>query len=294
MDKAFVELGTLLNDTPENVKAALTGNDEAAAIGIITKFKESHKVYSNADFEAYQNNLKQNYVSELATLAKQGKAPQELHAVIKGSVLEQTTKKLAEKYGITDPVTSIEDLTDKLQKKDVSAEKIAKELEAVKADYVKNMAEKDELLSKRSEEVDNELANIHLSNTLNSMPLDYKAEAIDKQRELLNNAVNANYTRKWDRDKKTVVFFKGEQMLKDPKTLEPLKSSEVYRMTAVDYGFNLKQESTSGRGDSGTGAPITTTKEEWIAARKATRPGGTLLDADYKEFNQIFQKPQTK
>jgi len=293
MEKAFVELGTLLNETPENVKTAFTGNDEAAAIGLITKFKESHKIYGNEEFEAYSNNLKQSYVSELSQLAKQGKAPKEIHSVIKGAVLEQTTKSLAEKYGITEPVNSIEDLAEKLQKTDVSAEKLRKELDSVKADHMRILSEKEQLIATRNTEVDNELAQIHLNTTLNSLPLDYKAEALPKQRELLDNAVKANYTRKWDSERKAVVFLKGEQIVKDPKTLEPLKAEEIYKATAVDYGFNLKQADTGGRGEGGTNTPPAVTKEDWIAARKKDRKDGILLDADYKEFQSIF-KTQTQ
>jgi hypothetical protein len=294
MENFFVELGTLLNTTPENVKAVVTSNDEAKALSLITEFKANNKVYNNTDLEAYTNNVKNNYVSELANLAKEGKAPQELHSVIKGSVLEQTTKKLAEKWGITEPVKSIEELYEKAVKTDVSAANYKTELDEYKMQHQTIISDYERKLSEEQKRVDGELSRLDINNTLNALKFEVEEDKQQMQRELLDAAVSKKYAIKWDAEKKRNVVFEGEKMLKHDKTLEPIAPIEIYKQVAQAYGLPIAKPKPDGRGEPDAGQSTSgLTKQQWIEKRMGDNQkqfgNSNLTAADYKEMNEKFK-----
>ena len=68
MKKIYVELATLLKQKPEDVEAAFTSEDETAAISLINGFSTNNKIYSNAEFETFVTNTKQNLAERMTML----------------------------------------------------------------------------------------------------------------------------------------------------------------------------------------------------------------------------------
>ena len=293
MDKFYVELGTLLNTTPEDVKTLISSNDEAKALGLIESFKNSNKVYKNEEFETFVNNTKNDtkteHVLEMQQLAKQGKLPRELHSVIKGSVLEQEQKRIAEQFGITDPVSSLDDVISKIAKSDGNTEKVLKELESLKTTHQSIVSDYEAKLLNEQSKVNSELTNISKLNLLNNLPLDVEEAKRENQITMLDAVVNQKYLIKWDAEKKRLVAFENEQIVKDTKTLEPVAVSELYKKVGNDFGIAFKQ-SISGRGDgSRVEDPNGLNKDAWIQERMK-KNNGALTNADMIEFNKLFPK----
>jgi hypothetical protein len=285
MKKLYVELAALLQTKAEDVEAMFTESKEDGLIALVTKFKAENKIYSNVEFDTMQTNLKNDYVSELSKLAKEGKAPKEIHSVIKGSVLEQTTKQLADKYGITESVSSLEDLVSKLQKADVSADKIKGELEDFKTKHLNVVNDYEAKLQANNVEKENFLVHTFIESNINKLPLKVEDEKRPKQIEMLNTLVKTKYQPKWDGDKKQVVFYEGDKPVRDEKTLEPLGVDVIYRRVGEEYGIAFKEADAGGRGEGDAGGGTKLTKEQFIASKGGA---SNMKDADYKEFNTLF------
>lgn len=291
MKKAYVTLAALLKLKAEDVEAAFNDTDESKAESMIAEINKDKTVYSKEELAAYETNLtnkvKAEHLEELITAAKEGKLPKELHSPIKGAVLEQKTKELAPKYGL-DATATIDELFEKAVKTSPDVEKERAKNAELLASHQKYVAETDEKLKNKESEVNNRLSTLELDSIYSGIKFKSPVEKQANQRELLKSHVARTFTTQWDEKLQRVVFLKNGEILKDPKTFDPLQSKDVISGLAAE-NFDLETEDTGGRGDAGSGHKPSAgnTADEWIAAKKAEGQDPFSTE-NLKEFAEKF------
>jgi len=138
-DKNVEHLAVLFDKKPEEIKEAI--EKEEGLAGLITEYKEKHKVFTSEELTQKIDNVKRETIDGLG---KDGKAlPSHIYNIAKGNAFEKKEKQIAEAHGIEE-WDGIDELISKV------AEKKLKDSGKV-TDVT--LAEKDKLIKELKEQV---------------------------------------------------------------------------------------------------------------------------------------------
>lgn len=220
---------------------------------------------NNDEFEAFKTkhaaDVTNRYFTDLVTKAKQGDVPQELYAPIKGAALQQFERETAKKFGV-DSYNDANDLIDKIIKSSANGntdEKLAQQIEELKNRNVELAREKDEAVNTAKSEFNNRLIERDMNELLNTVPFDFsdvkseeKESRIKKQQTLLRSVFSQEYKLDFD-DQQRLVVKKGDEVVKNQNTYDPVNPKDVFVNLAKEYGMKLTSPDTGGQGGQSSG-----------------------------------------
>ena len=225
----------LFNISAEDVKAA----DENGGLSeMIDGFVQNHKIIPLKDYPTLEANLKRQAFMEL----DKTNLPKEVFKYVKGSVLEQTEKVLAEKYGVAE-YQDLDSLVEEIIKtkmktpSDGEAQKLKDRITELETNH------KTELESV-SKTFDNRFIDMELNRAIDELPIEAEGDKLKNQQEVVRAMVKARHAFAVDNDK--ILTLRDGKPVTDTK-LDPVPLREVVYMVAKDY-VNLRPEQ-GGRGD---------------------------------------------
>ena len=248
MKQIFVELGTLLNATPEVVEAAISNEVETDALGLIKSFKEGNKIFSIKDYETHNSNLQSEYDKQLLQRAKESKLPSDVYGVIKGTVLEMDQKDIAKEFEIKS-FSNRDDLVSQIKARSANTDsaKLLTEIDALKKVNVE--------LDTKFKNLDSEYANKYTQKDLTELKtkvwdslesrLGGTIEENKIRRNLLQNAFDNQH--KFVREGEKNVVLIGDTTLINSLTRDPLTLEQVAEEFA-GKSFKLVVPDEGGRG----------------------------------------------
>lgn len=225
----------LLGLSAEDVK---TADENGGLSEMIEGFSQNHKIIPLKDYPTLEANLKRQAFMEL----DKTNLPKDVFKYVKGAVLEQTEKGLAEKYGVTDyqDLGSLVEEIIKTKMKtppDGEAQKLKDRIVELEANH------KTELESV-SKTFDNRFIDMELNRAINELPIEAEGDKLKNQQEVVRAMVKAKHAFAVENDK--ILTIRDGKTVTDTK-LDPVPLSEVVYGVAKDY-VNLRPEQ-GGRGD---------------------------------------------
>lgn len=246
--------------TKEIVEASIEDGTLSQRIKDSTKDQVVYK--TQAEFDTFKTNHKTQietaYFSDLVAKAIKGDIPRDLHTPIKGAALQQFEREMAKKHGV-ETYTDANDLIDQIVKTSANGKGdplLLTQLQELKTANSKLVTEKEEAVQTTEKKYRTIALEKDKAELLGSVPFDFSNTKPDelessklKIRTLLKSVFDAEHTLAYNDNNKLIVM-KGDQVLKDPATLEPLPAKEVFTSLAKEYNLKLKSPDNGGQGGS--------------------------------------------
>lgn len=277
-DVAF--LGALLNIEPQAVEEVVEG-------GLLSEKIKALNLMTGEQVNTLKENLtksvKSSYFDELVEKAKKGEIEADLYKPIHGAVHEMIEKDLSKSYGIEK--STLKDMIAKISKNGQSnnngqLEQTVKDLQAINERLVK---EKDEAVTAARTEYEGKVILRDKNDQLNALPLDFSdveeaelEQVKSSRKQILNDVFDARFKLAFSDDK--LVVKKGDEIMRNPNTLEPLQPSNVMQALAKELGMKLKSPEAGGQGgkSSGNGSDRFSSVDDYYAfcEKKGINPTG--------------------
>lgn len=240
----LLALSKLFNLDVKVIETAL--ENEAGDDSIIKGFTDKYTSYTIDDLAKLIKNSNEQYLEKADFEIT--KVPQGLYSKIVGAAMEKKEKTLAKEHNIAE-YKDLSDLLTKIveSKSGKGLDDTAKgQIETLKGTIKTLEQEKTDAVANERKKFDTILIGTDFSSALSSLPLDYDAEAKEKQIKLLSAAFNSEFTLE-RKGEKTIVLGKDGKP-KNDKLGEPLALLDVLKPFTQEYGFKLKAEDQGGRG----------------------------------------------
>jgi hypothetical protein len=262
-------LAGLFNSTAENVNTAI---ENGTVSELINGFTTATKLIPMKDYPTLEANLKRQAFMEL----DKTNLPKEVFKYVKGAVLEQTEKGLADKYGITD-YQNLDSLVEAIITTKVKTPS-DDETKALKAQIVAIETKAKNDLAEVSKTFETRFIDTELRRVVGELPIDAEGAKLENQQEIVMAMVKQKFAIQLDGDK--TVAYRDGKMVADSK-LDPVPIRDVIADFAKDY-VNLRPEQ-GGRGDqSSTNGSKTINFAEYCAKQgiKPNTPAQALAVKD--------------
>lgn len=228
-------LAGLFNSTAETVNQAV---EDGKVSELITAFSNQNKVFSTADFDKFQDNLKKQALTEL----DKNNLPQPVYEYVKGSVLEKAEKDLAKAYGLErKPLKElVEDIISTKTKTnpDDEVQRLKARIVEVENDY------NTKLTTERSA-FKQQFVNAELERIIGDLPIDAEGEKLTNQRDIVRTMLSQKIA--FDYENGILTATREGKLVTDSK-LDPVPVKDVIYEFAKNY-VNLSP-AKGGRGDS--------------------------------------------
>ena len=221
---------------------------------------KNKKIYTDEEFNSFKANFQSEvintYFNDLVEKAKKSDLPQDLYKPIKGAAYQQLERELSELYGIND-YQDLKDLVDKAVKSSANIsggdEELQRQVDALKKVNLALKEEKENAVSEVEKKYKTDALTREQKALLDSIPFDFsgfKSDELDaakeRQQTLLKGVFEQNYS--LDYINGQVVVKKGDEIVKNEATLDPIPASNVFVNLAKEYNLKLKSPDTGGQG----------------------------------------------
>jgi hypothetical protein len=296
IDKDVTEISQLFSIEKEIVEAS---EKDGTLSQRIKDSLAKKKIYSPDEFDKFKSNyakeVQDTYFNELVEKTRKGDAPNELHKVVKGAVLQQKEREYSQKYGITE-YDGFDDLVEKAIRKTTATgnkaetEQLIKDL---KAANVKLLEEKDNAVKEVEQRFKNQSIERDKRDLISRVPFDFsdkKSDEIEnaktKTQNILKSVFDQEYILDYDEKNRLVVKDKEGKIKKNQATLEPVDPSNVLVELAKDYNLKLTSPDRGGQGgqSSRNSGPAFSNYDEYVTYCKAN--GKDIYD---KEMMKLWK-----
>jgi len=220
-DKNVELLATLFDKKPEEIKEFIE-KDELA--GIITEYKEKHKIFTNEELTQKIDNVKREAID---VLGKDGKSlPSHIYNIAKGNAFEKKEKEIAATHGI-EKWEDIDDLIKQVVEKesDKAPDTVEKDnlIEKLKKELLGADEKEATAVANAKEGYDKELVEGEIDANVLAVPINKEdEEKLENQRRVLKTMFKDVYT--FERKNGTTVVLKdGEPIINKVGDPVPLK-----------------------------------------------------------------------
>ena len=217
-------------------------------------------VYTPETLEAFKRNhaadVTTKYFSDLVDKAKKGDVPTELYAPIKGAAYQQLERDLGKKHSVNE-YSDVNDLIDKIIKSSANGdinEELQRTIDELKGANVTLLEEKEGAVKSVRDEYMSKALTRDKGDLLKTIPFDYtgvKSDELSKVKQntetILQSVFDREHTLTYD-DKNRLVVMKGDEVLKNQATFDPLDPKDVFLSLAKEYNIKLASPDNGGQG----------------------------------------------
>jgi len=218
------------------------------------------KVYTDEEFNSFKTNFQSEvintYFNDLVEKAKKGDLPQDLYKPVKGAAYQQLERELSEAYGVKE-FQDVKDLVEKAVKSSANTsggdEELKRQIDALKQANLSLKQEKENAVNEVETKYKKDALTREQKTLLDSIPFDFSGfksdeleAAKERQQTLLKGVFDQSYS--LDYINGQVVVKRGEEIVKNEATLDPVPASNVFVNLAKEYNLKLKSPDTGGQG----------------------------------------------
>lgn len=242
---------------PEIVQASI--NDGTLSVRLKDSLS-TKKIYNDDEFKTLLNNhadeVRNAYFNELVDGSKKGNVPQEIYKPVNGAVRQQIERELSKKYNIAE-FNDLHDLVDRVVQTSANSKTppdIEQQINELKQANLRLKEEKDNAVKTVADEYKTKFIDKEKSTALDRVPFDftdYKADEVDtvrlKTKTILKSVFDSEYKLDYD-EKGRLIVRKGESIIKDEATREPVSVENVLLNLAKEYNMKIKSPDRGGQG----------------------------------------------
>ena len=256
-DNDVASIAKQFNLDKEIVEASVEDGTLSQRIADTMKGK---KVYTDEEFNSFKTNFQSEvintYFNDLVEKAKKGDLPQDLYKPVKGAAYQQLERELSEAYGVKE-FQDVKDLVEKAVKSSANTsggdEELKRQIDALKQANLSLKQEKENAVNEVETKYKKDALTREQKTLLDSIPFDFSGfksdeleAAKERQQTLLKGVFDQSYS--LDYINGQVVVKRGEEIVKNEATLDPVPASNVFVNLAKEYNLKLKSPDTGGQG----------------------------------------------